>query len=119
MRKKFLILLFSLGIVLSVDVDAQQVGKITWYGKAYHGNKTASGERFDMNALTTASNTHKFGTKLKVTNPSNGKSVIVRVTDRGAFTKYGVLLDLSYAAFKTIADPKQGIIKNALVEIVN
>ena len=44
MRKKFLILLFSLGIGLSVNVDAQQVGKITWYGKAYHGNKTASGE---------------------------------------------------------------------------
>ena len=119
MRKKFLILLFSLGIGLSVNVDAQQVGKITWYGKAYHGNKTASGERFNMNAFTAASNTHKFGTMLRVTNPSNGYSVIVRVTDRGAFTKYGVLLDLSYAAFKTIADPKQGIVKNALVEIVN
>ena len=119
MRKKILLLLTSLGIGLSVSINAQQVGKITWYGKAYHGNKTASGERFDMNGLTTASNTHKFGTKLKVTNPSNGKSVIVRVTDRGAFTKYGVLLDLSYAAFKTIADPKQGVIKNAIVEKIN
>ena len=117
MRKKFLLLLTSLGIGLSVTINAQQVGKITWYGKAYHGNKTASGERFNMNAYTAASNTHKFGTMLRVTNPSNGYSVIVRVTDRGAFTKYGVLL--SYAAFKTIADPKQGIIKNALVEIVN
>lgn len=115
MRKKILLLLLSLGI----SINAQQVGKITWYGKAYHGNKTASGERFNMNAFTAASNTHKFGTMLRVTNPSNGHSVIVRVTDRGAFTKYGVLLDLSYAAFKTIADPKQGIIKNALVEIVN
>lgn len=116
MRKKFLLLLTSLGIGLSASINAQQVGKITWYGKAYHGNKTASGERFDMNGLTTASNTHKFGTKLKVTNPSNGKSVIVRVTDRGAFTKYGVLLDLSYAAFKTIANPIQGVVKNAIVE---
>lgn len=116
MKKKILLLLLT---SLGISINAQQVGKITWYGKAYHGNKTASGERFDMNALTAASNTHKFGTKLKVTNPSNGKSVIVRVTDRGAFTKYRVLLDLSYAAFKTIADPKQGIIKNALVEIVN
>ena len=119
MRKKFLILLFSLGIGLSVNVDAQQVGKITWYGKAYHGNKTASGERFNMNAFTAASNTHKFGTMLRVTNPSNGYSVIVRVTDRGAFTKYGVLLDLSYAAFKTIANPRQGVVKNAIVEVVD
>lgn len=85
-------------------------GKATWYGKALHGRRTASGEVFNMHNNTTASNIHKFGTLLKVTNKANGKSVIVKVTDRGGFTKYGRVLDLSYNAFKTIAKPSTGVI---------
>lgn len=61
--------------------------------------------------MTCASNTHKMGTKLKVTNKANGKSVTVRVTDRGGFSKYGRTLDLSKAAFAKIADVKQGLAK--------
>lgn len=83
----------------------------SWYGGKHHGKKTASGEIFNQNAFTTASNTHKLGTKLKVTNQANGKSVIVRVTDRGGFSKYGRTLDLSKGAFSQIASLSKGTIK--------
>lgn len=61
--------------------------------------------------MTTASNSHKMGTKLKVTNISTGASVIVRVNDTGGFKKYGRTLDLSRGAFAKIADIKQGLVK--------
>lgn len=81
---------------------------VTWYGPGFHGKKTANGERYNQNALTCASNKHKFGTRLKVTNVKNGKSVICRVNDRGGFSKYGISLDLSRAAFAQIAPLSQG-----------
>lgn len=74
-----------------------QRGQASWYGAALHGNLTASGERFDMNALTAAHNTLPFGTRVKVTNLSNGMSVVVRITDRGELLP-GRIIDLSYAA---------------------
>lgn len=61
----------------------------SWHGGKHHGKHTASGENFNQNGLTAASNIHKLGSKLKITNQANGKSVIVRVTDRGGFGKYG------------------------------
>lgn len=64
-----------------------------------------------MNKMTCASNTHKLGTKLRVTNKETGKAVTVTVTDRGGFSKYGRTLDLSKAAFSRIADIKQGLVK--------
>lgn len=85
-----------------------QAATVTYYGDKFHGRKTASGERFNQNAMTCASNTHKFGTHLKVTNTANGKSVICRVNDRGGFSKYGVTLDLSKGAFAKIAPLSQG-----------
>ena len=88
--------------------------KASYYSDAFHGRKTASGVIYDKNKLTCASNTHKLGTKLKVTNTENNKSVIVTVTDRGGFNK--VTLDLSKKAFSTIADLKQGII-NVNIEV--
>lgn len=81
---------------------------MTYYGDKFHGRKTANGERFNQNAMTCASNTHKFGTHLKVTNTANGKSVVCRVSDRGGFSKYGVTLDLSKGAFAQIAPLSQG-----------
>ena len=68
--------------------------------------------------MTCASNTFKFGTKLKVTNKENGKSVTVRVTDRGGFTKLGRIIDLSKGAFSQIASTSKGII-TVLVEVVD
>ena len=73
----------------------------SYYGKQYHGRKTASGERFNMNALTAAHRSLPFGTNLKVTNLSNDRSVVVRVNDRGPF-KRDRILDLSFEAARRL-----------------
>lgn len=88
-----------------------QAATASFYGERFHLKRTASGEIFDMNKMTCASNTHKLGTKLKVTNKETGKSVVVKVNDTGGFSKYGRTLDLSRAAFAKIADIKQGLVK--------
>ena len=82
----------------------------TWYGNQSHGRLTASGERFNQHAMTCASNKHKLGTRLKVTNTANGKSVICRVNDTGKLGK-GVVVDLSKGAFAKIAPLSQGKVK--------
>lgn len=82
--------------------------KATYYADAFHGKIMRSGKVYDMNKLTCASNTHKLGTRLKVTNVDNNKSVVVTVNDTGSFTK--VTLDLSKKAFSKIAKLEQGVI---------
>jgi LysM repeat protein len=78
-------------------------GFATWYGPGFQGNVMADGAIYNMyDPTTTASNSFPFGTWLRVTNPANGLSVVVQVRDRGAFSQ---AFDLSYAAFKDIADP--------------
>lgn len=72
-------------------------GTASYYGKAHHGKKTASGERFNQNALTAAHRTLAFGTRVKVTNLDNGRSVVVRINDRGPFGR-GRIIDVSKAA---------------------
>jgi len=81
----------------------------SYYSGKFHGRKTASGERFDQYALTCAHKTLPFQTTLKVTNPKNGKSVTVRVNDRGPFTR-GRDVDLSYAAAKEIDMIQAGVL---------
>ena len=89
----------------------EMYGTASWYGYPYHGRKTTSGEIYNMNSLTAAHRTYKFGTKVKVTNIANNKSVIVRINDRGPFIK-GRDLDLSKAAFTQITNTvSKGIIK--------
>jgi rare lipoprotein A len=94
--------------------------KVSWYGEVFHRRKTANGETFDMNALTCASPTLPFGTRIKITNPSNGKTVIVRVNDRGSYkvNKNGKHIphpkrsfDISKAAFQSIANLNKGTIR--------
>ncbi len=86
----------------------------SYYGEHFNGRKTASGRLFDMNKLTAAHKRFPFGTKLRVTNESNGKSVIIEVTDRGPFVK-GRELDLSKKAFFTIASSSgAGYIKTTI-----
>jgi rare lipoprotein A len=72
-------------------------GVASFYGKRFHGRLTANGERFNMNAMTAAHKTLKFGTKVKVTYLRNGRSVVVRINDRGPFIK-GRHIDLSRRA---------------------
>lgn len=83
-------------------------GNASWYGTKYHGRKTASGEVFNQNSLTAAHPSLPFGTKVKVTNTANGKSVVVRINDRGPFV-YGREIDLSYAAAKKIDMIRSGV----------
>lgn len=89
-------------------VLSQQRGKASFYSKRSTGARTSSGERLHHDSLTCAHRTYPFGTMLKVTNISNGKSVIVRVTDRGPFGR-GRLVDLSYRAAKEIGMISQGV----------
>ncbi|HEY0414212.1 MAG TPA: septal ring lytic transglycosylase RlpA family protein [Allosphingosinicella sp.] len=77
-------------------------GVASYYGRELAGNRTANGERFNPMALTAAHRTLPLGTMLRVTNLGNGRSVIVRVNDRGPFTR-GRVLDMSYAAAREIA----------------
>lgn len=77
-------------------------------GDGYHGRTTANGERFNAYGLTAAHKSFPFGTRVRVTNQANGKSVIVRINDDGPHV-YGRALDLSYGAFAQIASPSQGV----------
>jgi rare lipoprotein A len=74
----------------------------SYYAGKFHGRRTASGRIYDMNKLTAAHKSLSFGTKVKVTNEANGKTVIVEITDRGPFVR-GREIDLSKKAFFTIA----------------
>ena len=91
-------------------------GYASYYGTKYHGRKTSSGEIFDMNKFTAAHKTLPFGTKLKVTNLENGKSVVVKINDRGPF-KPGRSLDLTYAAAKKIDMIGSGVVEVGYEEV--
>ena len=93
-------------------------GMASWYGKRFHGRKTASGERFNMNALTAAHRTLPFGTLVKVTNLGNKKTVTVRINDRGPWAK-GRIIDLSYAAAKQIGMIEKGCVKVRIETVSN
>lgn len=80
----------------------------SWYGSKFHGRPTASGERYNMFGFTAAHKTMKFGTKLRVTYPETGGSVVVTVNDRGPFI-HGRDLDLSYGAAKAIGLEAKGV----------
>ena len=85
-----------------------QTGMASYYGGSWHGKKTANGEIFNENSLTAAHKTLPFGTKVKVTNLDNGKSVVVRINDRGPYSK-GRVIDLSKVAFSKIASTSKGV----------
>ena len=76
-------------------------GKASWYGPKFHGRRTANGEIFNSNALTAAHRHLPFGTKVRVTNVRNGRSVIVRINDRGPFIK-GRIIDVSAGAARKL-----------------
>ena len=85
-----------------------QRGTASYYSKSWTGRKTADGSRLHHDSLTCAHKTYPFGTLLKVTNPANGLSVIVKVTDRGPYVK-GRVVDLSVRAAKELGILSQGI----------
>jgi rare lipoprotein A len=86
-------------VVEQLEMSDVPDGLASWYGADFHGRRTASGARYDMNELTAAHKTLPFGTLLRVVNEQTGKAVLVEVTDRGPFVKRRVV-DLSRAAAK-------------------
>jgi rare lipoprotein A len=110
-RKK--ILLFMLTVSLTV-LGQIQVGKASYYSKRATGRMTASGDRLHHDSLTCAHRSYPFGTLLQVTNPSNGRMIVVRVNDRGPFVR-GRIVDLSWAAAKVLDILSTGV-ANVIVE---
>jgi rare lipoprotein A len=77
--------------------DFRQTGRASWYGRFFHGRRTANGERYDMHAMTAAHKTLPLGSYVRVTNPATLRSIVVRINDRGPYVRSRVI-DLSYAA---------------------
>ena len=90
--------------------------KASWYGPKFHGKYTANGEVYDQMALTAAHKHLSFGTLLKVTNPKNGKSVIVRINDRGPYIE-GRQLDLSKGAAIELGILEKGVARLKVQEV--
>ncbi len=107
-----LILLF-----ISLLCYSQKKGKASYYADKFEGRKTASGEVYKSKKLTAAHKTLPFGTKVKVTNLANNKSVIVIINDRGPFTK-GRIIDLSKSAAQKIDGIRDGIM-DVKIEVIS
>ena len=86
----------------------EQKGIASWYGEDFHGKLTSNQEIYNMYAMTAAHKTLPFGTYVRVTNLTNGKSVVVRINDRGPFVK-GRIIDLSYAAAEKLGMSETGV----------
>lgn len=89
------------GAFSAAEAQSLQSGGASWYGPGFHGRRTASGERFNTHALTAAHRSLPFGSRIQVTNERTGRSVVVRINDRGPFAK-GRVIDLSKAAAQAV-----------------
>ena len=94
------------------------MGFASYYASRFDGNKTASGERYDEKALTAAHRTLPFGTRVQVTNLANGRSVVVRITDRGPFAR-GRVIDLSRRAARRLDFLRDGTTRVRLEVVQN
>lgn len=90
-----------------------QCGVASWYGPGFHGKKTASGEKYNQNGISAAHRTLPFGTKVRITDKKSGRSIIVRINDRGPFIK-GRIIDLSKGAAQKLGFGKRGHVKVCL-----
>lgn len=111
--------LFLIGLTFPSLSSEQfrQYGNASWYGRSLQGNKTASGECFDMNEYTGAHRDLPFGTLVRVRNLLNGKEVVVRVNDRGPFIKSRII-DLSRAAASAIGIISRGTVRVS-IEVIS
>lgn len=121
MRKQLLPILFAFVLLVtschrkhapgsSREVSGTEIGMASFYSESYNGRKTANGEIYRSSKLTAAHKTLPFGTKVKVTNLSNGRSVKVRINDRGPFIT-GRIIDLTRAAARKIDMENAGVVK--------
>jgi rare lipoprotein A len=106
----------AVGLLCGCSSNTQK-GEASYYSDTLHGKKTASGEPYDRGALTAAHKTWKLGTMVRVTNVGNGKSIVVRINDRGPYAK-GRIIDLSRAAAEKLDFIKKGVteVKLEIVE---
>ena len=95
-------------VALRSSVRSELSGIASWYGPGFHGNRSASGEIYNQNAMTAAHRSLPFGTKVLVTNLNNGRSAVVRINDRGPFVR-GRVIDLSAAAARVLGVMQTGI----------
>lgn len=110
------VLILGAAFFMGSAAIAASCGKASFYCCEHHGRLTASGERFDQNAMTAAMPSRKhLGQRYRVT--AGGKSVVVRITDTGGFAKYGRVIDLSRGAFAKLAPTSKGIIQVCLERI--
>ncbi|HEX9051656.1 MAG TPA: septal ring lytic transglycosylase RlpA family protein [Anaeromyxobacter sp.] len=93
------------------------VGLASFYGRRFHGHRTASGQRYDMRAFTCAHRTAPFGTRLRVTDLETGRSVVVIVNDRGPFVR-GRVVDVSLAAARELGIVERGVAR-VRIELVS
>ena len=107
-KRYFILALFAALSLFTCHAQKHQHGKASYYSKRATGSRSASGQKIHHDSLTCAHKFYPFGSHLKVTNLSNGKSVIVKVIDRGPFGK-GRIIDLSWAAAKEIGMIAQGV----------
>jgi rare lipoprotein A len=112
MRKtSFTLAATGAAFLVTAPVQAQafpQNGMASYYGPELHGRRTASGERFNHHGMTAAHRSAAFGSRLKVTNLANGRSVVVRVNDRGPFVR-GRIVDVSAGAARQIGMHGRGV----------
>ena len=107
-QMRFLLPFLTIAAFAAAPAHAARCGDASWYGPGFEGNLTANGERFSSNRLTAASRSLPFGSRVMVTNQSNGRSVVVRINDYGPALPDRII-DLSRSAFASIASPSQGI----------
>lgn len=117
--KRLMITFLAVNVLACTPIPSQskeqlsgykEVGKASFYANKFQGRLTASGAIFNQNAKTAAHKKLSFGTKVKVTNLKNNKSIVVIINDRGPFAK-GRVIDLSRSAFSVIGDLDSGVIK--------
>jgi hypothetical protein len=96
--------------------DWVQQGRVSWYGPGFHGRRTANGEIFDSGDLTMAHRSLALGSTVRVTNLENGRTVVVRVNDRGPYVR-GRVADLSHAAARELGFVDDGVVK-ARIELL-
>ena len=102
---------------IGINFVKEGIMTASWYGPKFHGKKTANTETYDQLALTAAHKSLPFGTMLRVTNPKNGKQVIVRINDRGPYVK-GRDLDLSKGAALKLGMIEKGVVKVEIEKLV-
>ena len=103
------VVLVGVAVLFSLFGPYHETGIASWYGPGFHGNRTANGEIYDMNGISAAHKTLPFGTIVRVVDLETGRSIVVRINDRGPFIE-GRIIDLSKGAAEKLGMIQRGVI---------